>query len=52
MIDADEGPDPAVSLLENPATEKGSRIVNIAFFVGGEGVLNSFHTVANPDDVS
>ena len=50
VIDADEGPSPAVSAADNAATEKGSRIVDVVFVVDGKGVLVSFHVAANPDD--
>ena len=33
VIDADEGPDPAVSIEDNAATEKDSRLVDVAFFL-------------------
>ena len=48
VIDSDEGPDRAVSVAENSATNKGSRLMDVVFVIDGEGVLVSFHVVANP----
>ena len=33
VIDADEGPNPAVNVADNAATEKSSRIVDVVFVI-------------------
>ena len=47
VIDAYEGLDPAVSLADDPATEKSSRVVDVVFLVDGKGVLVSFLVVVH-----
>ena len=52
MIDAEVGPDVAVIVADNRATEKDRCLVDVVFVVDGKGVLFSFHVVANPDDAT
>ena len=52
MIDAEEDPDLGVSVADNAASEKGSRIMDVLYVIDGRGVLVSFHVVSNPDDVT
>ena len=51
-IDADKGPDQAVIVSDNAATEKDSRLVDVVFVLDVEGLLVSFHAVTSPDDVT
>ena len=51
-IDADEGPNQAVIVAHNAATEKDSRLLHVVFVIFGEGLLVSFHFVASPDHVT
>ena len=48
LIDDDVGPDSAVSVTQHAAIGKGCRLVDVVFVIDGEGVLVSFHVVANP----
>ena len=48
LIDDNGGNDPAVSITNNAAITNDSRLVYTIFVVDGEGVLFSFHVVANP----
>ena len=41
VIDADVGPDRAVIVVDNAATEKDSRLVDVVFVIDGEGSLVS-----------
>ena len=52
VIDADEGPDQAVIVADNAATEKNNRLVDVVFVKDGESLLVSFHVAANYDDVT
>ena len=52
VIDADEGPDQAVSVADKAASEKGSRIGDIVYVLHCEGVLVSFHVVVKADDAT
>ena len=52
VIDANEGPDQAAIVADSAAAEKGSRLVDVVFVMDGEGLLVSFHIVANHDDVA
>ena len=51
-VDTDEGPDRAVIVADNAAIEKDSRLADVVFVIDGEGLLVSFHVVANHDDVT
>ena len=53
MIDADEGPDPAVSVADNAASKNCIHNVDVVFVLrSGEGLLLTFHVVVNPDDAT
>ena len=43
LIDADEGPDPAVSIVNNAAIKNGNRLVDMIFVVDGEGLHVFFY---------
>ena len=43
VIHADEGPDQAVIVADNAATEEDSRLLDVVFVIDGEGLLVAFH---------
>ena len=51
VIDASEGPDWAVIVAGNAASEKDSRLVDVVFVLDGKGLLVSFLVIANLDDI-